>query len=262
MSNGAALLIAGGGGFANDHFNNRTKSWFFSDLGSALWTPTDLIPDVGSVSLLFRTLDNDSGTGRMFLFFQSDTKSNNGFGLFFENSTNHDPNALKLMTGDKTLTVLPAPQLLAGNWYYFAATFSNPTGQAKWILGALGGMPRQGATNFSGVIGTNGPFYIGNNNTFNNGFRNPYNSGRIDEFAVWNRILSTNEMADQFNALSKLAIERVGTNVVLSWSTTNINTHLESSNHLSSNSVWCLVPDSQRKGSQFLVLTNPIARVN
>jgi hypothetical protein len=80
------------------------------------------------------------------------------------------------------------------------------------------------ATNGS-LAGQGSAFYIGNETTGASGFRyvnsGRQSNGQIDEFAIWNRVVTTNEVLAQFNALTlapRLALAVSGANAVLSWS--------------------------------------------
>ena len=123
------------------------------------------------------------------------------------------------------------------------------TNQVHWWLAQLpGGTLRSGsftATNGS-LAGEGDIFVIGNDKTFANGFRDVSASrasnGQVDQFAIWHRLLMTNEITAQFNALSvsagpppTLSIVLSGGNVVLSWpSSTDPAFALQSTPSLSS----------------------------
>jgi hypothetical protein len=277
IGNSVLLTVNGStGGFANDYFNNTNSSRFFSATSDGLLTSTDLVSggtgsSKGSISLLLRALDSTNNTGQRFVFSQGNTTSSaNAFGLFFENNTStSDQNALKFRTGNTTTTILPADQIVPGQWYYFAATWDETrnTGEVKWYLGQLAGPLASGTVNITdtAVIGDGGTVYLGNRDGLNSGFRNPGN-GRIDEVAFWNRELTAAEITNQFNAvlpiippLPQLAITRANQTIVLSWATNSTpGLVLESASSLDPFAPWTFLGYPQISGTQY-VFTNAIS---
>jgi hypothetical protein len=218
---GSLSLAAGGtgGGFANDYFGNATSSRFYSSSTDSLSTSTDILAGggptggnagatgVGSFSFLFRSLDA-APSGQRFLYAQGNTTGNaNAFSLFFENTSNTDPGALKLRVGNgPTTTILLAPSVVADSWYYFAVTYdeTRDAGEVLWYLGQAGGVTLSSGTINIGnvsVVGDNGTFTIGNSAVGASGaFRNPGN-GQLDEVAIWNRELTSTEINSQYATL-------------------------------------------------------------
>src|SRR5262249_6247143 len=116
-------------------------------------------------------------------------------------------------------------------------------------------------------------FVIGNHTNFNAGWRNP-GSGRVDEFAIWHRVLAASEITNQFNALAApaaavppaLTITRSGDNILLSWpSDAPGNFVLETTNILNAAAVnapaWPDAGAPARVGSDYVV-TNAISEGN
>lgn len=211
----------------------------------------------GAISLLFHALANTNAiSGQKFIYSAGgSTSTSNGFALFYEVVTdpNGHPAALKLRFGDSDVPILPGlnPALVSSPWYYLAMNYdeTQSTNQVHWWLAQLpGGTLRSGsftATNGS-LAGEGDIFVIGNDKTFANGFRDVSASrasnGQVDQFAIWHRLLMTNEITAQFNALSvsagpppTLSIVLSGGNVVLSWpSSTDPAFALQSTPSLSS----------------------------
>jgi hypothetical protein len=131
-----------------------------------------------------------------------------------------------------------------------------------WWLGLIGGTLNSGtlsATNGS-LAGQGNVFVIGSSSAslVNNSFRNstPSGQGRIDEFAIWHRVLTTNEVVAQFSALTfpppTLSIAVSGTNAIISWpSSTDSGYGLQSTTNLAS-------PNWLSAGASFVVGTNNV----
>src|SRR5204862_229508 len=115
------------------------------------------------------------------------------------NAANGDPNSLKLRFGNNTTTMLDASKLVPAAWYYVALTYSEARvpNKAIWYVGRAGGVLTTGMTTNSpeAVAGAGAGIVIGNNETLGSAFRSPGN-GQIDEFAIWNRELSSTEIND------------------------------------------------------------------
>jgi hypothetical protein len=133
---------------------------------------------------------------------------------------------------------------------------------------------RPGATLQSGffsaisnsLAGAGNPFYIGNQvggGGSGNAFRYQNSSytgnGQISQFTIWNRLLTTNEVAAQFGALSvsagpppTLSIAVSGTNAIISWpSSTDPGYGLQSTTNLMS-------PNWLSAGASYVVGTNNV----
>ena len=156
--------------------------------------------------------------------------SSNAFAMFFENEVNANPYSLKFRFGDSSGVIIPGTNVLS-EWYYFAITYdeTETNHQVDWWVGRPGTELQSGF--FSAASGSRAGegdiFYLGNTVDDNAGFRNQSASftgnGQISQIAIWNRLLSTNEVAAQFSALTvpptppTLSIARSGANVILSW---------------------------------------------
>jgi hypothetical protein len=132
---------------------------------------------------------------------------------------------------------LSTNNFIPGNWYYFAMTYNEAqtNKQVQWWLGPLGLATPVLATGTLSAIsnslaGSGNVFILGSStNLVSNSFRNstPTTQGRIQDFAIWHRLLAGTEVTNQFNALAAsvaaaptLGIALSGTNVILSWSST------------------------------------------
>jgi hypothetical protein len=294
------LTNAATGAFTNDLLGNPFWAYCFNETNDAIFTTNDIIngggfvadsaaAGVGSVSLLFRMLSDTNNTGQRYLLSQGGVSgTQNQFALFLENTntSNGDPNSLKLRMGNGPTTTIRQPADLTPNaWYYFAMTYdesrnSNP-GEVKWYLGPVGGVLTNGAVDIANtaVIGDNGWFVIGNrtvtNAIQNNAYRGP-GSGVIDEVAIWREELSPSEITAQFNAATNtpavvgpaptLNILLSGSSVVLSWpSTTSPGYVLEATNVLDSTTIgqtnWPSAGAATVVGTNFVV-TNTLAPGN
>src|ERR1051325_2732526 len=300
LDNSAADAVSGtfylstngsSGAFVSDYLGNANAAYSFNGTNDTLYTTNDIVNGggtagntlangLGSVSFLFRMLNDTNNTGARYLMSQGGTSgTRNQLALFLEstNVANGDPNSLKLRLGNgPTTTLLQPANIITNAWYYFAIAYnethnSNP-GEVRWYLGPIGGTLANGVINIGddAVIGDNGPLAIGNRVVSgvlqdNNSFRNP-GSGVIDEFAIWNDELTTAEILAQFNALSvssppapALKILLAGSDVVLSWpSSTSTAYALESATNLTS-SLWSSAgPPPVVSGSDFVV-TNGVS---
>jgi len=220
-------LLTANGGFASDVFRNPTNSYFFDAGQNNAWlrnltdplingggTADTNATNKGSITFLFRALAGTNIGGQRFLFDATTTggmgtTNHNALSLYFENDTStNNPNSLKLLFGDSTTIVLPASNVLYGTWYYFALTYdeSRKPNKAVWYLGPAGRVLSTGMTTNSddAVAGEGTGLYIGQRASFGGAFRNP-GSGRIDEFAIWARELSSTEISNQFAALPQPA---------------------------------------------------------
>lgn len=226
--NGTVSLSSfGAGGFAGDVFRNPTNSYFYVNNTDFLRNLTDPLISgggsansnataTGSITFLFRTLTGPNVGGQRFLFDATTTSgmgtsSNNAFSLYFENDTStNSPNALKLRFGDETRVILQASNVLFSTWYYFAITYdeSRVPNKAIWYLGPAGTTLSTGMTDNSAdaVAGEGTGLIVGQRAGYTGAFRRP-GSGRIDEFAIWARELSSTEIGDQFAKLPQLPPE-------------------------------------------------------
>jgi hypothetical protein len=212
-------LIPYSGYFGVDAARQTNNAYVFSSSADALALNTDIIPGgdpigtnaaasgIGSISLLFRSLDSTTNGGQRFVFSQGSgvTTNGNALGLFFENATSTNaPAALKLRVGGNTASILASNQIIANVWYYFAMTYNEARNGAQvvWYLGPAGGALISGTNDIGsgGVVGDDGTLVLGNQVDLASAFRNPGN-GRVDEFAVWTRELSPAEVAAQFARL-------------------------------------------------------------
>jgi hypothetical protein len=203
----------------------------------------------GAISFLFRTLNSYVNQGNRNLYDAGGSPgTSNRFHLFFNTfSSANDPDALKLGFGDSSDIILTTNNFVPAAWYYFAMNYdeSKTNKQVKWWLGPVGGTLQSGffsATNGS-LAGQGNVFVIGNSTNFDkNSFRNstPSGNGRIDEFAIWHRLLTTNDVVEQFSALTvsagpppTLSIAVSGTNAIISWpSSTDSGYALQSTTNL------------------------------
>jgi hypothetical protein len=280
--NGSLVLSTNGGtpllGYGCDYFGMQSNDCYFSAGPDALFASANLLngggtytgalgSGKGSISCLFHPLAGTNYTGQKFIFSAGgSTGTSNGFALFFENTTSANPLALKIRFGDSTDVILPVTNFFS-EWYYFAMTYdeTRTSKQVNWWLARPGMTLQTGffsATNGS-LAGEGDIFYIGNSTDAGSGFR-AVNSGRqsngqVDEFTIWNRLLTTNEVAAQFSALSvstgpppTLSIAVSGTNAILSWpSSTDSGYGLQSTTNLAS-------PNWLSAGASFVVGTNNV----
>jgi len=208
------------GAFFYDAYRNSTNAYAFFAAPDALTIPSDVIngggattndaaTGVGSISLIFHSLNTWTTTGQRWLFSQGDSSANgNGLGLFFENNTttNGGQSDLKLRVGNGTTSILASNAIAFSSWYYFAMTWdeSRNAGEVIWYLGKLGGPLISGVINLNddAVVGDNGNFILGNAEDLNSGFRDSGNTdGRLDEVAFWTRELVASEVTNQFTKL-------------------------------------------------------------
>jgi hypothetical protein len=99
---------------------------------------------------------------------------------------------------------LETNDIVFGSWYYFALTYdeARDPNSGIWYLGPAGQQLKSGFTTNSpeSVAGGGLGLFVGNRSTLNGAYRSPGN-GRIDEFAIWARELSSTEVSNQFARL-------------------------------------------------------------
>jgi hypothetical protein len=156
----------------------------------------------GSITLLFRSLDGVSGGDRYLLSQGHSTTSRNGLEIFFANG-----GGLKLRMGNTTLAnpILSTTEITANPraWYYLALTWDEARSiEVNWYIGQVGNQLNSGTFDIApdAVVGNNETIFIGNNSSLTAGFRNP-GDGAVDQIAFWDRELSADEVAAQFDAL-------------------------------------------------------------
>jgi Concanavalin A-like lectin/glucanases superfamily len=235
---GAPILNASGGGFTFDYFGGPTNSAYFSATSDALSVNANLLngggsytgtpgTGKGSVSLLFRTLSNTNNSGQRFIFSAGGAVGvTNAFGLFLENwtSTGGGFGSIKYRYGADSKVILQVTNIVLSDWYYFAGTYdeSQSTNQAYWYLGRPGHTLQSGkfTTDVGALAGQGNIFIIGNYTNSTARWGSP-GTGQIEQVGIWHRLLGTNEITAQFNALvtlpPSLSLTLDGSNVVLSW---------------------------------------------
>jgi len=165
--------------------------------------------------------------------------------------------------------------MLRSTWYYFAMTYDETSATANWWLAPLTPAGNGSMTNGSfsveagSLAGDGLTFVIGNNTNYNSAYRNstPTGNGQVDEFAIWNRLLTGTEVTNQFNVLvtpipsgppPTLSIVASGINVIISWpSSTDSGYGLQSTTNLAA-PVWIGAGTPASVGSQYVV-TNELS---
>jgi hypothetical protein len=121
--------------------------------------------------------------------------------------------------------------------------------EVHWFIGKVGGTLNAGTNNISNtaIVGdSTSPLFIGNRMGTNNAFRNP-GSGTIDEYAIWTRELTTNEITAQFAAAASgsvsvpapyLTISPSGGSVIIAWTTNSAGYNLEYTTTLPNTNTW------------------------
>ncbi|HXI69433.1 MAG TPA: hypothetical protein VNN22_03640 [Verrucomicrobiae bacterium] len=276
-------------GLTCDYFGGLTNAVTFFAGGDALtnngnllngggtYSPTTPGGGKGSISFLFRTLNSYVNQGNRYLYHAGGSSvTDNRFELFFNTfSSAAQPNALKLGFGDSSTTILPTNNFVPGSWYYFAMTYdeSQTNKQVTWWLGLLGtANPALNSGTLSAITnslaGQGNVFIIGSStNLTANTFRNstPTSQGRIQDFAIWQRVLAGTEVTNQFQALVTssgtapvLSITTSGSNVILAWpSSTDPGYGLQSTTNLTTTS-WISGGTASTVGAQFVV-TNALS---
>ena len=212
-----------GGGFTADAFRNPTNAYGYLNNNDELGNFTDPLisgggvansnaTSKGSITFLFRALDGLNIGGQRYLFDATTTGSmgttnHNALSLWFENDTStNNPNSLKLRFGDDTQVIMQPSNIVFSTWYYFALTYDEArlTNKAIWYLGVAGSPLSTGMTTNAAdaVAGEGTGLFVGNRAAFNGAYRSP-GVGRIDEFAIWARELSSTEVSNQFTKLPR-----------------------------------------------------------
>ena len=273
-------------GLSFDYFGGSTNAAIFFTGGDALstngnllngggaYSPTTPGTGTGAISFLFRTMNSYVNTGNRYLYQAGGSPgTSNRFELFFNTfSSVAEPEALKIGFGDSSTTILTTNNFVPAAWYYFAMTYdeSKTNKQVQWWLGLLGTPnPTLNSGTLSAITnslaGPGNVFVIGSStNIVANSYRNstPVGQGRIDEFAIWHRVLSGTEVTNQFNTLiasapsgppPTLSIVASGTNAIISWpSSTDSGYGLQSTTNLAL-PTWSTAGTPAIVGSQYVV---------
>jgi hypothetical protein len=275
-------------GFSYDYFLDQNGAAYFSVGNDAIYTNNfnllngggtyannSLGTGQGSISGMFHGLPcTNYYTGQKYIFDAGGgTVTSNAFALFLEQPTSAHPWSLKLRFGDSSGVLIDATNILSTNililseWYYFAITYDETVmnHQVHWWVGRPGATLQ--SSFFSAIsnslAGAGNTFWIGNQAGGGNAFRYQNSSytgnGQVSQFTIWNRLLTTNEVAAQFGALSvsagpppTLSIAVSGTNAIISWpSSTDPGYGLQSTTNLMS-------PNWLSAGASYVVGTNNV----
>jgi hypothetical protein len=271
-------------GFSDDYFLDQNGAAYFALANDAIYTNVNLLngggtytgsPGIGkgSITGMFHGFPSTNfyGGEKFILSAGGSTTTTNAFALILEGPTNAAPGSLKIRFGDSS-DVLESNVL--SEWYYFAISYDETAlnQQAQWWVGRTGGTLQSGF--FSAAIGSlagaGDAFYLGNDVSLASGFRYQNSShtgnGQISQIAIWNSVLTTNEVAAQFNALSNVAsgpppvlsIAISGGNAVISWSSSTASGYaLQTATNLAS-PIWLSAGSSSIVGGNNVV-TNSIS---
>jgi hypothetical protein len=227
-----------------DYFGDKNGAYYFAFGNDSIYANANLLNGggtytgaagrgVGSISGMFHGFPSTNYYSGQKLIFDAGGSlgTSNSFALLLETTNANDPSynqwALKVHFGDSTSVLLPATNMQS-EWYYFAISYNEAATnqQVQWWAGRPGTALQSGyftATNGS-LAGGGNAFYLGNSVTNGNGFRYQNSShtgnGQVSQVAIWNRELTTNEVAAQFDALTvrpALSITPSGGQVLLSW---------------------------------------------
>lgn len=255
-------LTSGSYDFGADWFGDVPGAADFSAAHAALTTPGNLLSGggiytgaagsgKGSISCLFFA-PSDTNFASYAAIYQAPgaTTTTNAFYLRFNRSTSGSTaNSLTLYFGDSSQVILPATSIAPGSWYYFAMSYdeSLTSNQVNWWLGQPGGTLNSGTISAApgSLAGDGSTLTLGNSPTFGSPFRASSSApGYLADFAIWQRVLTTSEVTNQFNALVAsstpaeapvLSITMGGGNVILSWpAATDSGYNLEFTTSLSS----------------------------
>ncbi len=108
---------------------------------------------------------------------------------------------------------IPGGDLGSSTWIHLVGTYDG----ANWRLFRNGALLAISPTALGALTVDNGDWAIGSTG---NGWADPFN-GLIDEVAIYNYALSTNQIQGHYNAgtvTPKITITKSGSNVILSWS--------------------------------------------
>lgn len=194
----APPLVRAGGHFVPDRAQYDGLAFLFDRGEQSLVQEHDIVGDVGSMTMLFRTPDVAIEGTRHVITQGKDNLLSNAFNLAFANPD------LKLKVGNATATLVSG-QPGTAVWYYVGFTWdmSRDTGEVRWWVGPLGGSIASGTldVNNTAVAGAGGPLVLGSDDLFSFGnFRERSHGGIIDEPALWTRELSETEIIQQFAA--------------------------------------------------------------
>jgi hypothetical protein len=229
-----STTVSVGSQFIYDVFQNPTNSIYFTLLNDSAFDANEAGDHIingggaagttstasGTITLLFRTVDPGPPSGattspgaKCVFSGGGDTTTSNALYLLFENpNSTNDPSALRLGFGDSVTTLLPASEVVADTWYYFALTYdehatlggSPNTNKATWYLGRLSGggplLTGQTVNVPDAVAGDGASFFLGSQSNGKSNLQKP-GDGRVDEVATWTRQLSAAEIQAQFNSL-------------------------------------------------------------
>jgi hypothetical protein len=234
-------------GFSDDYFLDQNGAAYFALASDAIYTNVNLLngggtytaspgTGKGTITGMFHAFPcTNFYTGEKFIFSAGgSTTTTNALALILEAPpTNANPWSLKFRFGDSSDVLVPGTNILS-EWYYFAVAYDETasTQQAQWWVGQPGGTLQSGT--FSAAIGSLAgaadAFYLGNDVTTASGFRYQNSShtgnGQVSQIAIWNQLLTANQIAAQFNALTVSAappppvpmrIVAQGANVIISW---------------------------------------------
>jgi len=189
-------LAASGGTFSPDEEGAANSAFDIVDFNGSLQQANDVVPSMGSFSMLVRTPDQPFSGTRHLLAQGSSTGTDNAFNVIYNNAD------LLWRLGGKSLTLVSGAPAV-GSWYYIAATWdeSRDVNEVKYYFGPVGGMLSSGTLDIDNadVIGDGGAVTFGNKDASSGvAWRQPSNPGTLDEIAFWMRELSEPEVIAQF----------------------------------------------------------------
>ena len=214
-------------GYSYDYFLDPFGAAYFATGSDAIWTNVNLLngeapsPALSAAARVPSPACFTHSPAQTIILARNlfstpvgDTGTSNSFALLLESTNAPSPYSLKMRFGDST-SVLVSDTNILSEWYYFAITYdeTTSTNQAQWWVGRPGGTLQYSSfTALTGSLaGAGNVFVIGNEGTngvpgSDSAFRYQQSShtsnGQVSQLAIWNRILGSNEVAAQFNALS------------------------------------------------------------